>query len=83
MRSGWSKDDRYLLLDAGPFGYGHQHEDKLNFVIYAYGSVLVLDPGNYPYDNSVWRKYITSSYAHNVLHIDGKEQHRGGLVRKN
>ena len=56
MRSGWDKDDRYLLMDAGPFGYGHQHEDKLSFVLYAHGKVHVTDPGNYAYDSSQWRR---------------------------
>ena len=81
MRSGWDKDARYLLFDVGPFGYGHQHEDKLNFVIHAYGANLVIDPGNYAYDSSQWRRYVISSYAHNVIHVDGKDQHRRGLPR--
>lgn len=81
MRSGWEADSRYLLFDAGPFGHAHQHEDKLNFVIYAYGTRLLVDPGNYTYDRSRWRQYVTSSYAHNVIHVDGKEQHRRGLSR--
>ncbi len=51
-------DDRYMLFDAGPFGYGHQHEDALSFVIYAYGKYMLVDPGNYPYDSSEWRKYV-------------------------
>jgi len=66
MRSGWDPEARYLLFDAGPFGYGHQHEDKLHFVLYAYGKKLVTDPGNYAYDNSPWRRYVIDSWAHNV-----------------
>jgi hypothetical protein len=27
MRSGWDEDARWLLMDGGPFGFGHQHED--------------------------------------------------------
>ena len=81
MRSGWDKDARYLLLDAGPFGYGHQHEDKLSFVIHAYGSNLLVDAGNYAYDNSPWRRYVIGSYAHNLVHVDGLGQRRGGSPR--
>jgi len=81
MRSGWDKDARYLLLDAGPFGYGHQHEDKLSFVIHAYGANLLVDPGNYAYDNSPWRRYVIGSYAHNLIHVDGQYQRRQGLPR--
>lgn len=76
MRSGWHKNDRYFLFDGGPFGLAHQHEDKLNFVLYACGKVLLYDPGNYAYDNSVWRKHFTSSFAHNVILVDGNGQNR-------
>lgn len=81
MRSGWDKNARYLLLDAGPFGYGHQHEDKLSFVIHAYGANLLVDGGNYAYDNSPWRRYVIGSYAHNLIHVDGQYQRRGGFSR--
>ena len=82
MRSGWDEDDRYLLFDAGPFGYGHQHEDKLHFVLYAYGRIHVTDPGNYPYDSSQWRAYHISAYAHNTILVDGLPQNRRGFDRK-
>jgi len=82
MRSGWALDDRYMLFDVGPFGAGHQHEDKLSFVIYAYGAYLVVDPGIYPYDSSQWRQYVLGSYAHNVIHVDGKYQHRRGTSKQ-
>lgn len=82
MRSGWDKDARYLLFDVGPFGYGHQHEDKLSFVIHAYGKNLLVDPGNYAYDSSQWRRYVIGSYAHNVIHVDGKYQARRGRPRQ-
>lgn len=61
-----------MLFDVGPFGAGHQHEDKLGFVIYAYGAYLVIDSGIYPYDTSRWRRYVLSPYAHNVIHVDKK-----------
>lgn len=82
MRSGWDKSDRYMLFDAGPFGYGHQHEDKLHFVLYAHGRVHVTDPGNYPYDSSQWRKYHISAFAHNTILVDGMPQKRRGFNRK-
>lgn len=81
MRSGWQAEDRYMLFDAGPFGYGHQHEDALSFVIYAYGKYVLVDPGSYPYDSSDWRKYVISTRAHNTIMVDGCEQHRGGRPR--
>ncbi|MFB0523188.1 MAG: alginate lyase family protein [Candidatus Bathyarchaeia archaeon] len=91
MRSGWNPDDKYLLFDAGPFGYGHQHEDKLSFVLYAYGKVHIIDPGNYHYiypqrdrtnPNWKWRLYVISGYAHNTILVDGQDQHRRGRPRE-
>ncbi|NOZ20560.1 MAG: hypothetical protein GXP25_05660 [Planctomycetes bacterium] len=78
MRSGWGMDDRYLILDAGPFGIGHQHEDNLSIYAWAYGRVLLTEPGNYMYDRSKWRKFVLSTAAHNTL-VDGQGQHRRGL----
>ena len=82
MRSGWQPDDRYLFFDGGPFGYGHQHEDKLNIVLYAHGRVHVVDPGNYPYDSSQWRAYVLSTRAHNTVMVDGMEQNQRGKSRE-
>ena len=38
MRSGWDRDARYLFFEGGPYGRWHQHEDKLSFEVYAYGT---------------------------------------------
>jgi len=76
MRSGWKSDAVYLLFDSGPFGSGHQHEDKLHFVLRAYGDQLVLDPGNYSYDRSRWRRYIITTPGHNTIMVDGEGQNR-------
>lgn len=82
MRTGWDPNDLYMLFDAGPFGYGHQHEDALSFVIYAYGKYMLVDPGTYPYDSSEWRKYVLSTRAHNTIMVDGCEQHRRDRPRR-
>lgn len=42
----------------------------------AYGRPLLVEGGVYTYDASVWRRYVLSSRAHNVVLVDGKEQHR-------
>jgi hypothetical protein len=78
MRSGWDADATYLLFDAGPFGAGHQHDDKLHFVLWAHGRQLVLDPGNFSYDHSRWRRYVLSTAGHNTVLVDGEGQHRSG-----
>jgi hypothetical protein len=74
MRSGWAADDRYLLFDAGPFGTGHQHEDKLSVLVYAYGHELLTDAGTYAYDESAWRRYVLSTRAHSTVRMDGMDQ---------
>ena len=76
MRSGWEPDARYMVMDAGPFGYGHQHEDKLSLMMYAFGKVHVIDPGNYAYDSSPWRRYTIDTPAHNTVMVDGQSQRR-------
>ncbi|MBN2310245.1 MAG: alginate lyase family protein, partial [Candidatus Hydrogenedentes bacterium] len=76
QRSGWDRDARYLAFDAGPFGTGHQHEDKLNFVLMAYGRRLIVEGGIYMYDASPWRRYVLGPYAHNVVFVDGLGQNR-------
>lgn len=81
MRSGWDANARFLMMDCGPFGYGHQHEDKLSFVIHAFGARLVFDAGSYAYDSSDMRRYVLSARGHNVIHVDGLEQNRRGGPR--
>ena len=82
MRSGWDRDDACLFFDGGPYGYGHQHEDKLNVILYAYGEILIADPGNYQYDTSEWRRYMLSSWSHNTVVVDGEGQHQYGKPRE-
>ncbi|NQT16548.1 MAG: heparinase II/III family protein, partial [Planctomycetes bacterium] len=79
MRSGWEADDRYLLFESGPFGIGHQHEDKLSMFIYALGRVLLTEAGTYSYDRSKYRRYVLGTWAHNTILVDGQQQHRSGL----
>lgn len=83
LRSGWDSDATYMLFDGGPFGYGHQHEDKLNMVVHAYGKLLLVDPGNYQYERSKWRSYFIDSPSHNVTLVDGEPQRRRGQSRDN
>jgi hypothetical protein len=79
MRSGWAADDRYLLFESGPFGIGHQHEDKLSLFIYGLGRVLLTEAGTYSYDRSKYRRYVLGTWAHNTILVDGEQQHRRGL----
>ena len=76
FRTSWAKDAVWGYMDGSPFGRGHQHEDKLNFVMHAYGKVMLTEGGNYMYDSSDCRKYVLSTRAHNTIRIDGFEQNR-------
>ncbi|MDF2439764.1 MAG: hypothetical protein JWN98_748, partial [Abditibacteriota bacterium] len=76
MRSGWETDANYAVLDAGPLGYGHVHQDKLNLVVWAYGRELLFDSGGGSYERSPWRSYATDTFGHNTVLVDGKPQRR-------
>lgn len=79
MRSGWGKNDNYMVIKAGPYGTAHQQEDKLSFELAANGELFLIDPGFYIYNRtSVWRKYYRSSLAHNTVIPNGLSQLRHG-----
>jgi hypothetical protein len=79
MRSGWEPDALYCLFEAGPYGTGHQHEDKLSLVLHAMGRELLTEAGTYRYDASTYRRYAIGSWAHNTILVDGQGQCRRGL----
>ena len=78
MRTGWTPQDLLLHFDAGPFGSGHQHEDKLGFQVYGYGNVLLTEGGVYMYDASRWRRYVLSTRGHNTVRVDDQDQRSVG-----
>ncbi len=78
MRTGWGHDDLWCFMDAGDFGRGHQHEDKLNILLSAYGKNLLTDAGNYAYDNSDMRRFVLDTRSHNCALVDDMGQNRRG-----
>lgn len=82
MRSGWDSNALYSAFDVGPYSISHSHEDKLSFVLYGYGNRILTEGGQYTYDESEMRKYIISSRAHNNVRVDGKEQNRVKLRKR-
>lgn len=70
MRDG----DKWALFDGGPFGAGHQHEDRLGLEIYV-GEPVLVDPGISGYAGDMPR-YYKSTAAHNTVLIDGQGQLR-------
>lgn len=76
MRNGWGPDAVWGMFDAAPFGRAHQHEDKLNLLIYAKGGYLLTEGGNYAYDDSEMRRYVLSTRSHNTVRAGGADQNR-------
>jgi hypothetical protein len=74
MRSGWDAGAHWGMFDAGPWGIGHQHNDKLHLSIAAFGGDILVDSGRLYYKNDKWRGFIKSTAAHNTLLIDGMGQ---------
>jgi len=77
MRSGWSRQDACLAFDGGPWGYAHQHNDRLSFQFCALGRSFIVDPGRYLYDrNNPWSGpgYLATTRAHSTIMIDNRDQ---------
>lgn len=76
MRSDWSNDSRYMIVDAGLFGSSHGHEDKLSFELFAFGKPFIIESGTYTYVYNRWHQYFESSFAHNTIVVDKRSQLR-------
>ncbi len=79
-RTGYDRDATWLFFDAGPWGMAHQHNDALHLSLSAFGRDLLVDGGRYTYTDKPWRDYFKSSFAHNTIIVDGKEQNGGDAV---
>jgi hypothetical protein len=82
-RSGFDADAHWSFFDMGPWGSGHQHNDKMHVSVAAFGRDLLVDGGRFAYRGEVadkFRKYATGSQSHNVLLIDGKGQAPGPKI---
>jgi hypothetical protein len=76
MRDKWDEDGDYLYFDGAPWGASHQHEDKLSFVLYSRGRLMIGDPNIYSYARTELTHYFRSSRGHNVVLVDGRGQAR-------
>ena len=74
MRGSWERDASYLVFDVGPLGVRHAHQDKLNIAIWRGKDQLLYDDGGGNYAKTESRKYTISSYAHNLVAVDGLPQ---------
>ena len=69
-------EGQVLIFDAGYFGSGHQHDDKLHFVYYAGGRELIGDPCIYSYKRDEFEPYWRGTWSHNTVTIDDLSQDR-------
>ena len=79
-RSGFDQDAHWAFFDMGPWGSGHQHNDKLHLSLSAYGKDFLVDSGRFAYTGEVaekFRPYAKGSAGHNLILIDGKGQTNG------
>jgi hypothetical protein len=82
-RSGYDPDAHWSFFDVGPWGSGHQHNDKMHISISAYGRDLLVDAGRFAYTGEVaqkFRGYARGTQGHNSILIDGKGQKPDVLV---
>ena len=82
-RSGFDENAQWSFFDVGPWGSGHQHNDRLHLSIAAYGKDLLVDAGRFAYTGEVARKfrgYAKGTQGHNTIMIDGKGQMPGVRV---
>jgi hypothetical protein len=82
-RSGYEADAHWSFFDIGPWGSGHQHNDKLHISVSAFGRDLLVDAGRFAYTGEVaekFRPYATGTAGHNLILIDGKGQQPGPLL---
>lgn len=70
MRSGWDPKDLYCIVNYGPWGGGHAHNDLLDFGLYAYGEPVAVETNRWgPYDNPL-NHYFKSAQAHNQVVVN-------------
>jgi hypothetical protein len=77
----WS-NDLSLVFDCGPSKDFHGHKDAMNFMLYGYGSNLIIDSGgpyNYNKDKQSLRirRGFESSRSHNMVIVDSQDYHPG------
>ncbi len=82
MRSSWDSDAVWAYMDSSPLGYGHHHDDRNNIQMYAYGHELLIEAGNFDYDTSEMRRYVTSSRGHNCSRVDGLDQNMRATYKR-
>jgi hypothetical protein len=66
--------DHAVALKFGPHGGGHGHYDKLNFVSFANGGILAVDPGTQAYGAPTHETWDKVTVAHNTVVVNERTQ---------
>lgn len=74
LAEGEGEQATWICLKYGPHGGGHGHPDKLNFILYARGQLLILDPGMARYGVPIHSGWYRTTLAHNTLVVDESNQ---------
>jgi hypothetical protein len=75
LRNGFDRNAHFAMFDIGPWGAAHQHNDKLNLTLSAFGRELLVDGGRYRYEAAdPYVAYLRSTAGHNTLLVDEKNQ---------
>lgn len=68
-----SVENSYLAVRTGFPSNAHRHSDDFSFEWSEKGQIIFQDSGRHSYDyNSPFRKFITSSRAHNTVTVNGE-----------
>lgn len=74
MRADWTQNSPYLFTNVRGGG-AHGHRDYNGVIVYAYGRTLLNDAGIFTYTSTdPYRKWGTSTVAHNTVVINDKSQ---------
>jgi hypothetical protein len=66
--------DHTVIFKFGPHGGWHGHYDKLNFVSFARGGMMAVDPGTQSYAAPTHTTWDKVTLAHNTVVVDEKTQ---------
>jgi len=74
LRNGELKIMFYCAPINPPYNPSHSHADMLSVLLWNKDKPLLVDTGNYCYEENMLREYSRSTKAHNTVEIDGIDQ---------
>ncbi len=77
MRSDWTPNARFMMIDGGPWGTSHQHGDRLSLAVTAYGADFIIDPTATKYHDNTPEAFLSrqqAGFLHNTITVDGVDE---------